>query len=89
MQKPESVSENETQIIMPARRPDQVIIDQKNNLLSSEFCRPSEQQSENQIKRKKRQVLRPCQRTKKAKEHDDDDSCNWRVWNGSLRLRKG
>ena len=46
--------------------------------------------SENQRKPKERQVLRPCQRTKKAVEHKDDSdiNCNWYTWNSLQRLEK-
>ena len=39
---------------------------------------------------KKRQVPGPCQRTKKAVEHecDGDTSCNWHTWNCPQRLGK-
>ena len=42
-------------------------------------------------KRKERQVLGPCQKTKKAVEHegDVDTSCNWHTWDGPQRLVKG
>ena len=48
------------------------------------LCRPVGPQRENQRKRKMRQVLTPCQRTKKAMEHENngDTSCNWHAWNG-------
>ena len=41
-------------------------------------------------KRKKRQLLRPCQRTEKAVEHetDGDTNCNWCTWNGPQRIGK-
>ena len=40
-------------------------------------------QSEKQRKRKKRQVLRPCQRTEKAVKHEDDGdiNCHWDALN--------
>ena len=40
---------------------------------------------------KKRQVLRPCQRTKKAVEQvsDGDTNCSWYTWNDSHKLSKG
>ena len=49
------------------------------NLSYSGFCRPSESQSENQIKGKERQVFRPSQRTKKAVKHENDcdTNSNW------------
>ena len=59
-----------------------------NNLLYCGFWPPSGLQSENQRKRKERQVLRPCQRSKKVVEHGDnsDNNCNW---NGPRRFGKG
>ena len=79
MHKPESILENETHKILRdveiqtdhrilARRPDRVIITKKKkreNLPTSGLCRPGGPQSKNQRKRKEREVLRPCQRTKK------------------------
>ena len=55
------------------------------------FRRPSGPQIKNQRKRKERQVLGPCERTKKALEHEDDGvtNCYWHTWNGSQRLGKG
>ena len=87
MHKPESILENEIHKILwnfairtdpLILRPDQV------NLPYRGFCRPSRPQSENQRKRKERQIPGPCLRTKKAEEHKDDGdtNCNWRAWNG-------
>ena len=47
--------------------------------------------SENQRKRDDKQLLEPCQRTKKAvePEGEGDTNCNWCSWNGSQRLGKG
>ena len=55
MQKPESVLENETHKILWARRPDLVIVNNKKENLSNIGLSRSGQ-SENQIKRKKRQL---------------------------------
>ena len=51
---------------------------------------PSQRTTENQRKRKERQVFRRCQRSKKAVEHegDSDTNYNWRTWNGSQRFDK-
>ena len=52
--------------LMVARRPDIVIIKKgKENLSNSRLWHTGGPQSENQRKRKQRQVLRACQRTKK------------------------
>ena len=47
------------------------------------LCRPGGSQIENQRKRKERQVLRPCKRTKTVMEHggDGDTDCIWCTWN--------
>ena len=39
-------------------------------MVTSRFCSSSESQSENQRKREKRKVLRPCQRTKKVGKNE-------------------
>ena len=39
--------------------------ERKENLLNSGLCRPGRPLSENQRKQKERQILEPCQRTKK------------------------
>ena len=41
-----------------------------------ELCHLNEPQSQNQRKRKERQVLEPCKRTKKAIGHEDDGDTN-------------
>ena len=47
-------------------------------------------QIKNQRRRKGKEVLRPCWKTKKAVKHKDDrDSCNWHACNGPLRSKKG
>ena len=48
-----------------------------------DFAVPVEQLSKNLKWRKERQVLRPCQRTKQAVEHEGDanSNCKW----GSLK----
>ena len=84
---------------IPARTPDLVIISKKKrkkkkkkreNQPKSKLCHSSRPQCENQRKRKERQVLRPCQRTKKVIEHesDGDTNCNWYTRNDSYRLGK-
>ena len=65
--------------LIPARRPDQVVINKKEENLP--YCRlyhPSRTQNENQRKQKERKILKPCQRTKEAVEHksDGDTNCN-------------
>ena len=54
------------------------------NLLNSRLYQPGEPQNETHRKRKERQVLRPCQRTKKVMEHesDGDINYNWCARNG-------
>ena len=48
-------------------------------------------QTNEKVPQKERQLLGPCQKTKKAVEHEsnDDTNYNWRAWNGSQRLQKG
>ena len=104
MHKPESIQENERHEILwdfeilrehliSAWRPDLVIISKKKkeNLLNSRICCSGGPQSENQRKRKEEQVLRPCQRTRKIMEHenDSDTSNNWGPQNSPQRLGKG
>ena len=78
-----------------ARRLYQTIINKKKkkreNLPNSELCRPRRPLSENQRKRKGRQLLRPCQRTKSAMEHegDGDTNCYRYTWNDTQRLTQG
>ena len=56
-----------TDHLIPARRPNLIIVlKKKNNLSKSELCRPGGPQSENQRKRKQRQVLIPCKKTTKG-----------------------
>ena len=57
----------------------------------SRLCRFSGPQSESQRKRKRRQVLELCKRTKKAVEYESegDAKCNWGTWNDSQSLGKG
>ena len=45
-------------------------------------------QSEHQRKWMNRQILEPCQRTRKAVEYDGDTNSSWRTWNSSQRLWK-
>ena len=97
MHKPETLLEKEKHKILwdfqmqkypkiPVRRPDIVKKkkkEKKENLPNSGLYCPVRPQSENQRKRKKRQVLRPCHRTKKAGEQksNGDTDCKWRTWN--------
>ena len=64
-------------------------------MLSYGFCRSGGSLSKNERKRKDRQILGPCQRTKKIVEHDYDDddddgdtNCNWCTWNGLKKLKR-
>ena len=59
--------------------------------LNSELCRLGVLRSENQSNRKERQVLRPCQRNKRAINHesDGDTNCNCFAWNDSQGTGKG
>ena len=49
-----------------------------------DFTIPVDQRMNIKRKQKDKQILRPCQRTKKAMEHDGmcDINCNWYAWNG-------
>ena len=103
MQKPESVQKNETHKIPldsetqmdyrnPTRRPDLVLDNKKNNLLSSDFCSSEGPQKENERKHNDGQMLRPFKRTRKTMEHEGfgGTSCSWCTWNSPQRLgRKG
>ena len=76
------------------RRPDLIMIISKNKnkkQTSPPKKKPNRQPRGNQRKQKEIQVVGPCQRTKKAVEHqgDGDTSCIWRAWNGTQRLGKG
>ena len=98
MHKPESVQENQTYKILwnfeiqtdhliPARRQNLVIIYKKENVQSCGFYHRNILQNENQWKWKKRQVLRPCQRTEKVVEHvgDCETNCDWYICNSLHR----
>ena len=81
----------QTDHLMLTRRLDLMIINtKKENLHNSGLFHPGRQQSENQRKRKEKQVLRPCQRTKKVMEHknDSDTIYNWYTQDGPQRLCK-
>ena len=58
---------------------------------NSGLCYSCKPHSENQRKQKERQVLRSCQRTKKAMEYESDSDTNryWYTRNNSQRLGKG
>ena len=62
-----------------------IIKEKKNteNLPSSEHCLYNGTQIVNQRKRKYRQVIELCLRTKKDMEDEDDTGtkCNWQAWN--------
>ena len=98
MHKPDSIPDNETHkilrnferqtnYIIPARRPDLVIL---KSLLYSGFGNAGGPQSKCQTKRKAKQVLGLRQKTKKAVEHESnsDNNCNWRAWMGPQKLSK-
>ena len=57
----------------------------------SGLCYSSRPQSENERKRKERQVHGPCQRTKETVEHESYDNANynWCDWNSLPRFEKG
>ena len=87
---PESILGNETYKILggfeistdhriSARKPDLVIVNKKWEA-AEQWTLPSRRTTcENQRKRKERQVLRPCQRTKKPLELEGngDTNCKW------------
>ena len=62
----------------------------KDNLPSNGFYRSSGSHRENKRKRKDKQILRPCQRTKETVEHKDDSNaiCRSCAWDASQRLEK-
>ena len=77
--------EIQTDHLIPARTPDQVIIkEKKENLPQSVLFRHGRSESETLRKPKERQVLGPCQRTKNVMEHDGDGDSNyeWCTRNG-------
>ena len=57
--------QDENRAPIPARRSNQVWINKKVNLSSSGFYHSSRSTGEDKRKQKERQILRPCQRTKK------------------------
>ena len=65
--------------------------EREKNLPNNGLCRPGRPQSENQRKWKKRQVLRPYQRTKNAMEYESggDTNCNWCTRNDPQGLDMG
>ena len=96
----ESVLENETHKILwvfelqtdnliPARRPDLVLIDKKKTCHLMDFAVPTDH-SKNERKRKDRQILGPCQRTEKTVEHEGEGraDCDWDLWNNPQRVGK-
>ena len=82
--------EIQTDHLIPGKRPYLVLINEKDNLLSSELWRPCGPLSENERKQKEKQVLNSYQRTKKAVKYEGDwnTNCNWCPWNGSLKFGK-
>ena len=102
--KPESILENEmhkilwdfeirTNPLIVVRKPVLVSINGKKgeNIPYSVFCRPSGPHRENQRKWKGRHILRPCQSTKTAMEHEGVNNTiyGWCTWNGLKKLEKG
>ena len=99
----ESVSENEmlkipwdfgiqTDLLKPTRGWDQVMIKKtkkKRNLHPVDFDVLVDD-SENQRKRKEKQLFGPCQWTKNAMEHDSDDDshCKWCARKGAVKSWK-
>ena len=70
---------NQTDPLIFAKRPDLMLINEKKeNVSSSEICHSSGLQSKNKRKRKDRQILGPCQRTKKTVEQVGDSYTNCR-----------
>ena len=57
------------------------------------MCRPGESLSKIQrmLKKKKRLVLGPSQRTKRSMKDESggDTNCDWGSWNGLQKIRKG
>ena len=87
MHKPKFVLENKSYEILwdfeiwidhsiPTRRPEQVLIQNKKNLSTSEFYCCSWPLSKNARKQKDRQILGSCQRAEKAREHEIDGGAN-------------
>ena len=65
--------------------------EKRENLLTSGSCRSGEPQSAKKRKRKDRQILGPCQKTKNKAvepEGDGDTSCNWYTWKCLQRFGK-
>ena len=60
----------QTDHLIPARRPDLVIVNKKENLSSSGLCCPGGPQSENQRKWKERKVLKLCPKTEKIRNKE-------------------
>ena len=74
-----------------ARRSDSVTINKKkknDRVKNGELCRPADHRKK---KKRTQRILRSCQRTKKAMEHegDGDTTCNWCTSNKPQRLGKG
>ena len=77
--------------LIPARKPDRVLINKKKRFCHLlDFCRSSEQQSENKRRRKDRQIPGSSQRAEKVVKHegDSDTIYNWRTLNGPQRFAK-
>ena len=95
MHKPESVLENKTHKILcdfeiqtdhliPARKPDLVLIYEKKKNVSKCIL-PFQRTAEWKWKKAIRLVLRPYQRTKKAVEHEGDGDTSTDKSQGNLR----
>ena len=82
--------EIQTDYLIPARRPDLVLINKKKRTCwIVDFAVPTIL-SEIQRKWKERQVPGHCQRTKNPMEYEDesDTNCSWSTWNSSQRFEK-
>ena len=77
---------------IPAWKPDLVLINKnKRTCRQVTFAIPStRRQSENERKRKDRQILGSCLRAEKLMKYegDGDTNCSWNNWNGPQRHRK-
>ena len=100
MHKKKSVLEGETHelfwdfeiqadLLVSVKRSDSVGWREKPSL-SRGFCCSGRPQSESERRRRNRRVLRLCQRTERAIEHesDCDTNCCWPVWNDLQRFGK-
>ena len=77
-------------IIIPAKRPDLLIVNKKGTCRIVDFAVQADHRVKIKENEKKRQILRSCQRTKKVTEHEGngDTNCNLSTWNDHQRLNK-